>query len=213
MKSKNKIIVSQKKEVFLYNTKLLRKEWSIEIKHKIGGIARFDDLVLISSYNWWGKVFSKFINFSSGKVVLDIEENILSLLIYDDKLYFINKDKEIGCYSIVKKTKIYKVASTGLWSWDSTPPKIALIDKNIYAFSKRKAFKINMSNGAQSETQLPKGLDNKSISAMVDEFQININTFSSSSSGDSAFIAGDAGGGDAGGGAGGGDAGGGDGGG
>ena len=208
MKSKNKIIVSQKKEVFLYDTKLLRKEWSIEIKHKIGGIARFDDLVLISSYNWWGKVFSKFINFSSGEVVLDIEENILSLLIYDDKLYFINKDKEIGCYSIVKKTKIYKVASTGLWSWDSTPPKIALIDKNIYAFSKRKAFKINMSNGAQSETQLPKGLDNKSISAMVDEFQININTFSSSSSGDSAFIAGDAGGGDAGGG----DAGGGDGG-
>ncbi len=208
MKSKNKIIVSQKKEVFLYDTKLLRKEWSIEIKHKIGGIARFDDLVLISSYNWWGKVFSKFINFSSGEVVLDIEENILSLLIYDDKLYFINKDKEIGCYSIVKKTKIYKVASTGLWSWDSTPPKIALIDKNIYAFSKRKAFKINMSNGAQSETQLPKGLDNKSISAMVDEFQININTFSSSSSGDSAFIAGDMGGGDAGGG----DAGGGDGG-
>ena len=208
MKSKNKIIVSQKKEVFLYDTKLLRKEWSIEIKHKIGGIARFDDLVLISSYNWWGKVFSKFINFSSGEVVLDIEENILSLLIYDDKLYFINKDKEIGCYSIVKKTKIYKVASTGLWSWDSTPPKIALIDKNIYAFSKRKAFKINMSNGAQSETQLPKGLDNKSISAMVDEFQININTFSSSSSGDAAFISGDTGGGDAGGG----DAGGGDGG-
>ena len=208
MKSKNKIIVSQKKEVFLYDTKLLRKEWSIEIKHKIGGIARFDDLVLISSYNWWGKVFSKFINFTSGEPVLDIEENILSLLIYDDKLYFINKDKEIGCYSIVKKTKIYKVASTGLWSWDSTPPKIALIDKNIYAFSKRKAFKINMSNGAQSETQLPKGLDNKSISAMVDEFQININTFSSSSSGDSAFIAGDMGGGDAGGG----DAGGGDGG-
>ena len=208
MKSKNKIIVSQKKEVFLYNTKLLRKEWSIEIKHKIGGIARFDDLVLISSYNWWGKVFSKFINFSSGEVVLDIEENILSLLIYDDKLYFINKDKEIGCYSMIRKTKIFKVTSTGLWSWDSTPPKIALIDKNIYAFSKRKAFKINMSNGAQSETQLPKGLDNKSISAMVDEFQININTFSSSSSGDSAFIAGDAGGG----GAGGGDAGGGDGG-
>ena len=208
MKSKNKIIVSQKKEVFLYNTKLLRKEWSIEIKHKIGGIARFAELVLISSYNWWGNVCSKFINFSSGKVVLDIEENILSLLIYDDKLYFINKDKEIGCYSIVKKTKIYKVGSTGLWSWDSTPPKIALIDKNIYAFSKRKAFKINMSNGAQSETQLPKGLDNKSISAMVDEFQININTFSSSSSGDSAFIAGDMGGLDTGGG----DAGGGDGG-
>ena len=208
MKSKNKIIVCQDKEVFLYNTKLLRKEWSLEIKHKVGGIARFDNLVLISSYNWWGKVFSKFIDFSSGEVVLDIEENILSLLIYDDKLYFINKDKEIGCYSIVKKTKIYKVTSTGLWSWDSTPPKIALIDKNIYAFSKRKSFKINMSNGAQSETQLPKGLDNKSISLMVDEFQININTFSSSSSGDSAFIAGDMGGGDAGGG----DAGGGDGG-
>ena len=153
-------------------------------------------------------MFSRFINFSSGETVLDISENILSLLIYDDKLYFINKDKEIGCYSIIRKTKIFKVTSTGLWSWDGTPPKIALINKNIYAFSKRKAFKINMSNGIQSETQLPKGLDNKSISAMVDEFQININTFSSSSSGDSAFIAGDAGGGDAGGG----DAGGGDGG-
>ena len=142
MKSKNKIIVSQKKEVFLYDTKLLRKEWSIEIKHKIGGIARFDDLVLISSYNWWGKVFSKFINFSSGKVVLDIEENILSLLIYDDKLYFITKDKEIGCYSIVKKTKIYKVTSTGLWSWDSTPPKIALIDKIFMHFLKEKLLKL-----------------------------------------------------------------------
>ena len=69
MKSKNKIIVCQDKEVFLYNTKLLRKEWSVEIKHKIAGISRFDNLVLISSYNWWGKVFSKFINFSSGEVV------------------------------------------------------------------------------------------------------------------------------------------------
>ena len=209
MKSKNKIIVSQEKEVFLYDTRLLKKGWSIEIKHKIGGIARFDNLVLISSYNWWGKVFSKFINFSSGETVLDIEENILSLLIYEDKLYFINKEKEIGCYSITRKIKIFKVSTTGLWSWDGTPPKIALIDKCIYSFSKRKAFKINMSNGVQSETQLPKGLDNKSISAMVDEFQININTFSSSSSGDSAFIAGDAGGGaasgaDAGGGDGGG---------
>ena len=204
MKSKNKIIVSQKKEVFLYDTKLLRKEWSIEIKHKIGGIARFDHLVLISSYNWWGKVFSKFINFSSGEVVLDIEENILSLLIYDDKLYFINKDKEIGCYSIIRKTKIFKVTSTGLWSWDGTPPKIALIDKNIYAFSKRKAFKINLSNGSQSETNLPNGLDNKSISLMLDEFQININTFSSNSSENSVFIAGDMGGVDVGGGEGGG---------
>ena len=204
MKSKNKIIVSQKKEVFLYDTKLLRKEWCIEIKHKIGGIARFDDLVLISSYNWWGKVFSKFINFSSGKVVLDIEENILSLLIYDDKLYFINKNKEIGCYSIIRKTKIFKVISSGLWSWDGTPPKIALIDKNIYAFSKRKAFKINLSNGSQSETNLPNGLDNKSISLMLDEFQININTFSSNSSENSVFIAGDMGGVDVGGGEGGG---------
>lgn len=203
MKSKNKIIVCQDKEVFLYNTILLRKEWSVEIKHKIGGIARFDKLVLISSYNWWGKVFSKFINFSSGEPVLDIEENILSLLIYDDKLYFINKNKEIGCYSIIRKTKIFKVISTGLWSWDGTPPKIALIDKNIYAFSKRKAFKINLSNGSQSETNLPNGLDNKSISLMLDEFQININTFSSNSSENSVFIAGDMGGVDVGGGEGG----------
>ena len=204
MKSKNKIIVSQEKEVFLYNTKLLTKEWSVVIKHKIGGISRFDNLVLISSYNWWGKVFSKFIYFSSGETVLDIEENILSLLIYEDKLYFITKDKEIGCYSITRKTKIFKVITTGLWSWDGTTPKIALINKSIYAFSKRRAFKINMSNGKQSQTKLPKGLDNKSISAMVDEFQININTYSSSSSGDAVFIAGDTGGGDGGGDAGGG---------
>tara|TARA_A100001011_G_scaffold256052_1_gene264310 strand:+ start:878 stop:1507 length:630 start_codon:yes stop_codon:yes gene_type:complete len=208
VKVKNKIIVSQEREVFLYDTKLLRKEWSLEIKHKIAGVARFDNLVLISSYNWWGKVFSKFINFSSGETVLDIDENILSLLIYEDKLYFINKDKEIGCYSTIRKTKIFKVTSVGLWSWDGTPPKIALIDKSIFAFSKRKAYKINLSNGEQSEAKLPKGLDNKSITALVDEFQININTFSSSPSGDSGFIAGDMGGGDAGGG----DAGGGDGG-
>jgi len=208
VKVKNKIIVSQEREVFLYDTKLLRKEWSLDIKHKIAGVARFDNLVLISSYNWWGKVLSKFINFSSGETVLDIDENILSLLIYEDKLYFINKDKEIACYSTIGKTKIFKVTSAGLWSWDGTPPKIALIDKSIFAFSKRKAYKINLSNGEQSEAKLPKGLDNKSITAMVDEFQININTFSSSSSGDSGFIAGDMGGGDAGGG----DAGGGDGG-
>ena len=142
MKSKNKIIVCQDKEVFLYNTKLLRKEWSVEIKHKVGGIARFDDLVLISSYNWWGKVFSKFINFSSGETVLDISENILSLLLYDDKLYFINKDKEIGCYSIIRKTKIFKVSSTGLWSWDGTPPKIALINKIFMLFLKEKLLKL-----------------------------------------------------------------------
>tara|TARA_Y100000768_G_scaffold229472_1_gene173273 strand:- start:300 stop:929 length:630 start_codon:yes stop_codon:yes gene_type:complete len=204
LKSKNKIIVSQEKKVFLYDTILLRKEWSVKIKHKIAGIARFDNLVLISSYNWWGKVFSKFIDFSSGETVLDIDENILSLLIYQDKLYFISKDKEIGCYSTIRKTKIFKVSSTGLWSWDGTPPKIALIDKSIFAFSKRKTYKINLCNGEQSEAKLPKGLDNKSITAMVDEFQININTFSSSSSGDSGFIAGDMGGGDGGGGDGGG---------
>ena len=57
-----------------------------------------------------------------------------------------------------------------------------------------------MSNGKQSQTKLPKGLDNKSIFAMVDEFQININTFSSSSSEDLGFIAGDMGDGNAGGG-------------
>ena len=210
MKSKNKIIVSQGKEVFLYNTKLLRKEWSVEIKNKIGGIARFDDLVLISSYNWWGKVFSKFIDFSSGKKVLDIEENILSLLIIENKLYFINKEKEIGCYCTKRKEKIFKVSSSGLWSWDGTPPKIALIDNSLFAFSKRKVFKVNMNNGAQSQTKLPKGLDNKSLSLMLYEFQINVNTFSSSYSDGSGFIAGDAGGADAGGGdAGGGDGGGG----
>tara|TARA_B100001057_G_scaffold417919_1_gene436882 strand:+ start:266 stop:889 length:624 start_codon:yes stop_codon:yes gene_type:complete len=203
VKSKNKIIVSQEKKVFLYDTKLLRKEWSVKIEHKIAGIARFDNLVLISSYNWWGKVFSKFINFSSGETVLDIDENILSLLIYEDNLYYINKDKEIGCYSTIRKTKIFKVSSAGLWSWDGTPPKIALIDKSIFAFSKRKTYKINLSNGEQNEAKLPKGLDNKSITSMVDEFQININTFSSSSSADSGFIAGDMGGGDAGGGDGG----------
>ena len=78
MKSENKIIVSQKKEVFLDDTKLLKKGWSIEIKHKIGGIARFDNLVLISSYNWWGKVFSKFINFHllTSTVVYNITKHV-----------------------------------------------------------------------------------------------------------------------------------------
>ena len=197
MKSKNKIIVCQHKEVFLYNTKLLRKEWTVAIKHKISGIARFDDLVLISSYNLWGKVFSKFINFSSGEEVLDIEEKFLSILIHENKLYFINQHKEIGCFSITSKTKIFKVATTGLWSWDGTPPKISLIDKSIYAFSKRKIIKVNKSNGRMSETNLPIGLNNKYISHLVDEFQININTFSHSNFSDSAFIAGDSGGGDA----------------
>tara|TARA_B100001057_G_scaffold394687_1_gene403935 strand:+ start:2341 stop:2523 length:183 start_codon:yes stop_codon:yes gene_type:complete len=60
----------------------LRKDWSLEIKYKISGVAIFGNSVLISSYNWWGKVFSKFIDFSPGETVLDIEENILSLLIY-----------------------------------------------------------------------------------------------------------------------------------
>ena len=207
MKSKNKIIVCQHKEVFLYNTKLLRKEWTFVIKHKIIGVVRFDNLVLISSYNWWGKVFSKFINFSSGEEVLDIEEKFLSILIHEDKLYFINQDKEIGCYSITSKTKIFKVATTGLWSWDGTPPKISLIDKSIYAFSKRKIFKVNNSNGRMSETDLPIGLNNKYISHLVDEFQINLNTLSHSNFSDSGFISGysdggDAAGGDSGGGGG-----------
>ena len=114
MKSKNKIIVCQDKEVFLYNTKLLRKEWSLEIKHKVGSIARFDNLVLISSYNWWGKVFSKFINFSSGETVLDISENILddgpiagiirdSLTSYSG-ITFLNTDGE-GDYKMVLNTE------------------------------------------------------------------------------------------------------------
>ena len=196
MKSKNKIIVCQQKEVFLYDTKLLRKEWTVVIKHKIGGIARFDNLVLISSYNWWGKVFSKLINFSSGEEVFDIEEKFLSILIDEDKLYFINQDKEIGCYSITSKTKIFKVVTTGLWSWDGTPPKISLIDKSIYAFSKRKIIKINKSNGRMSETDLPLGLNNKYISHLVDEFQININTLSHNNFSDSGFILGDSGVGD-----------------
>ena len=204
MKSKNKIIVCQHKEVFLYNTKLLRKEWTVAIKHKISGIARFDDLVLISSYNLWGKVFSKFINFSSGEEVLDIEEKFLSILIHENKLYFINQHKEIGCFSITSKTKIFKVATTGLWSWDGTPPKISLINKSIYAFSKRKIIKVNKSNGRMSETNLPIGLNNKYISHLVDEFQININILSHSNFSDSGFISGDSGGGDAGGGDGGG---------
>ena len=50
-----------------------------------------------------------------------------------------------------------------------------------------------MSNGRMRETDLPIGLNNKYISHIVDEFQININSMPSSDSG-YVFI-GDAGGG------------------
>ena len=130
MKSKNKIIVSQEKEVFLYDTRLLKKGWSVEIKHKIGGIARFDNLVLISSYNWWGKVFSKFINFSSGETVLDIEENNAPLMfakvsiketgaetLSDEKGNFKFENLAEGTYTLVSsfvgyETKAYETKIT-----------------------------------------------------------------------------------------------------
>ena len=160
-------------------------------------MTRFDNLVLISYHNWWGKVFSKFIDFSSGEEVFDIDEKFLSILIHEKKLYFINQDKEIGCYSLNSKTKIFKVATKGLWSWDGTPPKISLIDKSIYAFSKRKIIKVNKSNGAISQTELPIGLNHKYISHLLDEFQVNVNTLSNYNFVHSGFITGDTGGGDA----------------
>ena len=85
--------------------------------------------------------------------------------------------------------------------------KISLIDKSIFAFSKRKIIKVNKSNGRISETDLPIGLNNKYISHLVDEFQININTLSHSNFSDSGFISGysdvgEAAGGDSGGGGG-----------
>ena len=152
-------------------------------------------------------ILKNFIYFSPGEEVSDIEEKFLSIIIHEDKLYFINQNKEIGCYSITSEPKIIKVATTGLWSWDETPPKIPLIDKSIYAFSKRKIIKVNKSNGRMRETELPIGLNNKYISHLVDEFQINTNTFSHSNFSDSGFIAGDSGavgdaGGDSGGGGG-----------
>ena len=143
-------------------------------------------------------ILKNFIYFSPGEEVSDIEEKFLSIIIHEDKLYFINQNKEIGCYSITSEPKIIKVATTGLWSWDETPPKIPLIDKSIYVFSKRKVFKVNQSNGRISETVLPIGLNNKYISHLVDEFQINTNTFYNNNFGDSVVVGyagGDSGGG------------------
>lgn len=86
---------------------------------------------------------------------------------------------------------------------------MALIGEKLYLYSKKKVVEVNQKNGQLMEVESPKGLDIQSITILVDEFQMNINTMSTPDSGvyfiDDSGLGGDASGGDGGDGGGGGE--------
>ena len=188
MKSKS-ILFSEKKNIRKYDPSKDVFEWEHEFKYKISGISRIDDLVIITTSSIWGKNFTSLLSFETGEKFWEIQDVFYSIHIIDNTIIYVDKKKFFNGIDIRTGVEKFKVSSPFTW----TTPKIILVKNIYYIFSSKKTYQLNINNGKVSETKLPNKIDPKELGVILDEFQININSMSSSDSG-YVFI-GDAGGG------------------
>ncbi len=102
----------------------------------------------------------------------------------EETIIFINKTKKIVSISLKTGEENFSVKMG--FSWYESP-KMALINNKIYLFSLKKTKVLNHATGSISESELPSKLNNKKITFIIDEFQININNLSSDATGNGTF--------------------------
>ena len=199
------ILFSEKKKVVKYNSNDNNYEWVIDFRHKISGLSRVENYVIVTTYSNWGKSFSHIIDFQKGILLWEIEDIFYSIHIVGEILIYYNKKKFFVGVNINSGEEIFRIKSPFRW----TSSKAILLKGNYYIYNSKKAYILNLKNGSLSESRLPKKIDPKIVSLVLDEFQININNLPSAGgdigaiySGDGAVDGGSGGSGDGGGGGG-----------
>ena len=66
MKQQGMVIASEKEELFKYNTKDQKKEWSTKFEKSIVGISRIEDFVFVSTTRW-GKIYTTLVDYHTGE--------------------------------------------------------------------------------------------------------------------------------------------------
>jgi len=200
----NSILISEKRKVFKLNTSSQKVEWDISFEHKIAGISRVNEYVLISTVNNWGKYHTSLLKFNSGKLLWTIDKILYYIHVLEETIIYIDRTKEVVCLLLNSGEEKFRVKMDFKW-YES--PKMALIENNIYLFSIKSTKVLNLNTGSLSEAKLPANINPKELTFILDEFQIEINTLPSGDAGDAmlygigagndggGFNAGDAGGG------------------
>ena len=172
------VIASEKEELFKYNTKDQKKEWSTKFEKSIVGISRIEDFVFVSTTRW-GKIYTTLVDYHTGEKKWSLKKILYNIHILEDTLLYLDTSKEIVSLSIETGEERFRVKTGFRW----TSPKMTLFGGNVYLFSPKKTLLLNQKNGALTETQLPSKLNSKEITFIIDEFQMNINTLGSADTG------------------------------
>ena len=169
------------------------------------GVIADNHIIFITLISKWGiGQYTSLLKFDTGEILWTIKKVFTSILITDQYVFSL-KGSMLEALSLKTGKEHFIISTTFNW----TAPKLALIREKLYLYSKKKVLEVNQKNGQLMEVEFPKGLDIQSITILVDEFQMNINTISTPDSGvgfvgDMGSVGGDTSGGDGGGGDGGG---------
>jgi hypothetical protein len=205
MKTKNNILLAEKMNLSRFDTLTSKIIWAVDLEKTITGITRIDHLIFVTLISKWGiGQYTSLLKFDTGEILWTIKKVFTSILITDQYVFSL-KGSMLEALSLKTGKEHFSIYTTFNW----TAPKLALIREKLYLYSKKEVLEVNQKNGQLMEVEFPKGLDIQSITILVDEFQMNINTISTPDSGvgfvgDMGSVGGDTSGGDGGGGDGGG---------
>ena len=205
MKTKNNILLAEKTKLSRFDTFTSKIIWAVDLEKMITGITRIDHLVFVTNISKWGVgQYTSLLKFDTGEILWTIKKVFTSILITDQYVFSL-KGSKLEALSLKTGKEHFIISTTFKW----TAPKLALIGEKLYLYSKKKVVEVNQKNGQLMEVESPKGLDIQSITILVDEFQMNINTMPTPDSGvhfiGDSGLGGDASGGDGGDGGGGGE--------
>lgn len=199
MKTKNNILLAEKMSLSRFDTLTSKIIWAVDLEKTITGITRIDHLIFVTLISKWGiGQYTSLLKFDTGEILWTIKKVFTSILITDQYVFSL-KGSMLEALSLKTGKEHFIISTTFNW----TAPKLALIGEKLYLYSKKKVLEVNQKNGQLMEVEFPKGLDIQSITILVDEFQMNINTISTPDSGvgfvgDMGSVGGDASGGDGG---------------
>ena len=179
MKTKNNILLAEKTKLSRFDTFTSKIIWAVDLEKMITGITRIDHLVFVTNISKWGVgQYTSLLKFDTGEILWTIKKVFTSILITDQYVFSL-KGSKLEALSLKTGKEHFIISTTFKW----TAPKLALIGEKLYLYSKKKVVEVNQKNGQLMEVESPKGLDIQSITILVDEFQMNINTISTPDSG------------------------------
>ena len=179
MKTKNNILLAEKMSLSRFDTLTSKTIWAVDLEKTITGITRIDHLIFVTIIPKWGiGQYTSLLKFDTGEILWTIKKVFTCTLITDQYVFSL-KGSKLEALSLKTGKEHFIISTTFKWR----PPKLALIGEKLYLYSKKKVLEINQKNGQLMEVESPKGLDIRSITILVDEFQMNINTISTPDSG------------------------------